>query len=203
MSLNTRYFFLTNICIVVLYSCRHTTSETQLVGCLPEPPVKIVTDTVSQRIYWLSFIGEIYGMSLGSDQPERIVQGIGTNRSVTFVEDFYVDQTRQQLLFTDLWDRATNQAAVKQMSLADRKITTLVVFKQEIPYRLWIDPVTKAVYYLTKSKSMREHMYRLRRLREDRPVAVSSRRIEDVEEWVSAHQKNQSLLSQTKQLADN
>ena len=207
MSLAINPFFLSGVCfaaLALLNSCNHPRSlpatEPKLTGLSStEPPVKTVIDTVRHRTYWLSFVGEVYRSQPDGSQPECIIQGVGTHRAATFIEDFCLDQSRQHLFFTDLWDQTTGQSAIKQMNLVDGRITTVALLNQEIPYQLQLDAVGD-LYYLTKSESMRGKTYRLRTLNEEEPLAMSSRKMENIAERMAEYQKRQLLLAQTKTL---
>ena len=169
----------------------------QYLATLPpaEQPVKVIADAFSHKIYWLSFVGEIYRIHPDGSQCERVIRGVGASRKAMFIEDFCLDSRNNRLFFTDLMDQATGLSAIKQADLSGKHITTVLTSKQEIPYRVSISPYTGQLYYLTKTEHFFKKVYRLRTLGEEKPLMASLVKINDLARWADRVMEQKAAVS--------
>ncbi|MGB3781245.1 MAG: hypothetical protein WA960_22960 [Tunicatimonas sp.] len=148
-----------------------------------DQPVKVVVDSASRRIYWLSFTGEIYRVHPDGSKPERIIGGVGANQPALFIQDFCVDSSNERIVFTDLRDLRTGRSAIKQANLSGTLVSTLVLLPDEIPYQVGVNPHTDQVYYLTAGSQKVPQMYRLRTLDQEGALLISPTKIQPFQTW--------------------
>lgn len=142
-----------------------------------DQPVKVVVDTASRQIYWLSFTGEIYRMRPDGSKPQRIIGGVGAAQDALFIQDFCVDSPNNRIIFTDLRDSRTGSSAIKQASLSGTRVSILASLLKETPYQVSVNSRTGRVRYLTKELKNQNSVYRLRTLDQEGALLVSATKI--------------------------
>ncbi len=154
-----------------------------------ERPVKVVADTLTGYTYWLDFAGNIYRIAHDSQQRESVVRSTGTEHTTLFVADFCLDISQQYVYFTDLRDPETGKGAIKRIDLATRRLTTVAVFPQEVPYRVAVSPTDGRLYYFTRELHSPYRVYRLGVLGRSDPLVTSSDKLTGLERWVNDYLK--------------
>lgn len=147
-----------------------------------DQPVKVVVDTASRQVYYLSFAGEIYRMRPDGREIEQIIGGVGAAQDALFIQDFCVDRPNNRIVFTDLRDPHSGHSAIKQASLSGTRVRTLSLL-DEVPYQVGINPSNGQLYFLTKKSQKSSSTYRLRMLKHQGALLVSATEIQPLDAW--------------------
>ncbi len=157
-----------------------------------DQPVKVIVDTASRQVYYLSFAGEIYRMRPDGSGAQRIIGGVGATQEALFIQDFCVDSPNNRIVFTDLRDPHSGHSAIKQASLSGIRVRTLFLL-DEVPYQVDINPRNGQLYFLTKESQKSSSTYRLRTLKYQGALLVSATEIQPLDAWFETQDELSAL----------
>lgn len=125
-------------------------------------PIKMLVNQKNERVYWLSFVGELHFIGQDGSEHKHLNQDHEAWKDVTFIEDFCIDESRDQLYFTDLMDLQTGQSAIKATDTEGKNVEVIAYLAHEIPYQLTLSADQEMLFYLSKTNREGEPYYRLR-----------------------------------------